>query len=188
MLKVPQPGRVKTRLAREIGTIPAAWWMRRQTARLIRRIGRDPRWQTWLAVAPDSHGLTYRGWPGHLPRIPQGPGDLGARMARVFRRLPAGPAVLVGADIPALGPGHIASALRSLAACDAVLGPATDGGYWLVGLKHPQRQPPGLFARVRWSTHHALADTRIALPGRVAVLPDRLADVDGAADLAQPRP
>jgi hypothetical protein len=58
MLKIPRPGRVKTRLARDIGTVPAAWWMRHQTARVIRRLARDPRWRLVLAVTPDAEGST----------------------------------------------------------------------------------------------------------------------------------
>ena len=93
MLKEPRPGRVKTRLGRDIGMGAAAWWFRHQTARLLRRLD-DPRWQLILAVAPDRDGLQSRVWPAHLPRLPQGGGDLGARMARVFRSLPPGPACM----------------------------------------------------------------------------------------------
>ena len=74
MLKEPRPGRVKTRLGRDIGMIGAAWWFRHQVAGLLRRLD-DPRWHLVLAVAPDHAGLTSRVWPAHLPRIPQGPGD-----------------------------------------------------------------------------------------------------------------
>ena len=56
MVKEPRPGRVKTRLGRNIGMTAAAWWFRHQTARLLRRL-RDPRWQIVLAVAPDRAGL-----------------------------------------------------------------------------------------------------------------------------------
>jgi glycosyltransferase A (GT-A) superfamily protein (DUF2064 family) len=52
MVKEPVPGRVKTRLGRGIGMVPAAWWFRHQTARLIRRL-EDPRWELVLAVTPD---------------------------------------------------------------------------------------------------------------------------------------
>jgi uncharacterized protein len=183
MVRLPRPGRVKTRLARDIGAVPAAWWMRHQTAALVRRLAADPRWRMVLAVTPDAEALSSRALPGAVPRLPQGGGDLGARMARVLRALGPGPAAVVGADIPALRPAHVAAAFRALGTHDAVLGPAADGGYWLVGLRHPRRQPPGLFRGVRWSTRHALADTQPTLPGRVAVLPAVLADVDGAADL-----
>ncbi len=67
MLKEPRPGRVKTRLGRDIGKIAATWWFRHQSARLIRSL-RDPRWQIVLAVAPDL-AQAPRLWPGDLPRL-----------------------------------------------------------------------------------------------------------------------
>ena len=84
MLKAPAAGRVKTRLGREIGMVAAAWWFRHQVRALLRRLD-DPRWELVLAVAPD--GAVNAGhWPAHLPRVAQGRGDLGARMARLLRR------------------------------------------------------------------------------------------------------
>ncbi len=183
MLKEPRPGRVKTRLARDIGTVPAVWWFRHQTARLIRRLD-DPRWRLVLAVAPDAAGLASRVWPAHLPRLPQGKGELGQRMARLFRQMPPGPAVIVGGDIPGITARHIARAFAALGANDAVFGPAPDGGYWLVGLRRTAPPPASFLQAVRWSTHHALADSMASLPGRRIALTQRLRDVDTAADLA----
>lgn len=182
MVKEPRPGRVKTRLGRDIGLVPAAWWFRHQAQRLIRRL-QDPRWHLVLAVTPDREGLQSRTWPAHLPRWPQGRGDLGDRMGRMLLRAEGGPACLVGADIPGLDRPHIARAFGALGDHDAVFGPADDGGYWLVGLKHPARQPAGLFAEVRWSTPQALSDTMATLPGHRIALVDRLRDVDRANDL-----
>ncbi|WP_082176283.1 TIGR04282 family arsenosugar biosynthesis glycosyltransferase [Pseudaestuariivita atlantica] len=182
MVKEPHPGRVKTRLGRDIGMIAAAWWFRHQTRALLRRLD-DPRWQLVLAVSPDVEGLTSRTWPAHLPRIPQGTGDLGQRMARTFRSLPPGPACTIGADIPGITPAHIARAFRSLGSHDATLGPAPDGGYWLIGLKHPRTPPATLFQNVRWSTEHARTDTIASLGHLRTATIDTLHDVDTAADL-----
>ncbi|MBP0482419.1 TIGR04282 family arsenosugar biosynthesis glycosyltransferase [Sagittula salina] len=180
MLKEPRPGRVKTRLGRDIGQVAACWWFRHQVARLLRRVA-DPRWHLVLAVAPDA-AVVSRAWPSHLPRIPQGGGDLGARMARALRRFP-GPVCVIGADIPGIGRAQVARAFRALGSSRAVFGPAPDGGYWLVGARHPARLPPGFMRGVRWSTEHALRDTRDTLPGwRVAEV-DVLADVDRVTDL-----
>ncbi|MGR3321732.1 MAG: TIGR04282 family arsenosugar biosynthesis glycosyltransferase [Pseudooceanicola sp.] len=183
MLKAPRPGRVKTRLAADIGAVPACWWMRHQARRLLRRL-RDPRWDLLLAVAPDTARMAPD-WPADLPRAPQGTGDLGARMARILRRAPAGPVCIVGADIPGLTRVHVARAFAALGRADAVFGPATDGGYWLVGLRRTAPPPATLFRGVRWSTAHALADTRASLPGLSVALVDRLHDVDTGADLAR---
>lgn len=181
LLKEPRPGRVKTRLGAEIGMIDATWWVRHQTRRLLRHL-QDPRWTLVLAVAPDT-ALTSRAWPAHLPRIAQGRGDLGARMARVMRACSPGPTCLVGGDIPGIRPTHIARAFASLGPHDATFGPAPDGGYWLIGLKHPRATPRGFLQNVRWSGPHALADSRATLPDRRIALVDTLHDVDTAADL-----
>lgn len=181
MIKEPRPGRVKTRLGRDLGMTAAAWWFRHQSAALLRRL-EDPRWNLILAVAPDHKGLTSRVWPVHLPRVPQGTGNLGDRMARQLR-FHQGPTCIIGADIPGIQTSHIAQAFKALGDHDAVFGPAPDGGYWLVGLKHAPK--PGLFANVRWSTEYALADSRATLQGaRIATIAT-LADVDTAADLAR---
>ena len=182
MLKEPRPGRVKTRLGRDIGMTNAAWWFRHQVAGLLRRLD-DPRWQLVLAVAPDHAGMSSRVWPAHLPRIAQGPGDLGDRMGRLMRTLPPGPVCIVGSDIPGLGPAHVARAFSMLGANDAVFGPAPDGGFWLVGMKRTAPPPAGLFRDVRWSSEHPLADSIASLPGLRVGLTDTLNDVDSAADL-----
>ena len=188
MVKEPFPGRVKSRLGRDIGMVPAAWWFRHQAAGLIRRVGRDSRWRTVIAVTPDVQGLASRVWPPGLPRWPQGNGDLGQRMWRIFRFAEPGPVVIIGADVPDINAARVASAFRCLGNHDAVLGPAADGGYWAIGMKRQAPLKASLFHRVRWSTAHALRDTRLAVSGwrgdaRVAYI-DQLADVDELEDLS----
>lgn len=183
-LKEPRPGRVKTRLGRDIGMAAAARWHRRAALSLIRRV-ESPKWETWLAVSPDREGLESRVWPAHLPRWPQGRGDLGRRMGGAFRRFPPGPVAIIGADIPDIGRGDIAAAFAALGRHDAVFGPAEDGGYWLVGLSRRRRIPAGLFRGVRWSTRHALADSVETLPGESIARLRVLGDVDDAGDLAR---
>jgi glycosyltransferase A (GT-A) superfamily protein (DUF2064 family) len=136
-------------------------------------------------VTPDREAAALAGRAGAPWRtLPQGPGDLGDRMARVLRRLPPGPVVIVGADIPDLTAAHVAQAFRRLGDHDWVIGPAEDGGYWLIGARRrPRLRLP--FAGVRWGGPHALADTLAGLAGaRVARL-EVLADVDRGADLAR---
>ena len=183
MVKEPHPGRVKTRLGKGIGMTNAAWWFRHQTARLLRRVI-DPRWHTVIAVAPDREGLASRIWPAHLPRTPQGAGNLGDRMARLMRGARHGPVIVVGADVPGITPVHIARAFTKLASADAVIGPAPDGGYWLIGLKRTAAFPMHLFVNVRWSSEHASADTIASAPHLRWATADTLHDVDTAADLA----
>lgn len=188
MLKEPHPGRVKTRLARGIGKIDACWWFRHQSRRLIKKLNADRRWQLVLAVAPDAEGLASRIWPNDIPRIPQGRGDLGMRMANVMRHFPNRRIMIVGSDIPGIHPSLIAAAFYKLAGTDAVIGPAPDGGFWLIGLKpHTGSLPSKLFKNVGWSTEFAMRDTIASLSGRNIAITTTLQDVDTADDLQKLR-
>jgi len=182
MAKAPRMGRVKTRLARDIGTVGAWSFYRHTLAAVARPLIADRRWQTWLCVSPDRSIGAANQWPLGGKRIAQGQGDLGERMARVMRALPPGPVVLIGADIPDICTADIAAAFRTLGSHAAVFGPADDGGYWLVG----QRRRPRLlqlFSEVRWSSSHALADTLKNIPAtaRCGFLRE-LSDVDDGPD------
>ncbi|MCI4665131.1 MAG: TIGR04282 family arsenosugar biosynthesis glycosyltransferase [Neomegalonema sp.] len=182
--KEPFPGRVKTRLARRIGTVGAARWFRREALALTRRLAADRRWDTIIAVAPDEAGIKSRVWPSQAGRWPQGAGNLGDRMGRALRALPPGPVVIVGADIPGVDRSHVWSAFEALGRADAVIGPATDGGFWLVGLRRsPRRAPATLFDAVRWSSEHARADTLASLRGLSVAEVAPLSDVDEFEDL-----
>jgi rSAM/selenodomain-associated transferase 1 len=176
--KAPTLGRVKRRLAAGIGALAALRFQRDNTARLLRRVAGDRRWRCWLALTPDRYVSRPRFWRVLCRRIAQGDGDLGRRMARPFARLPAGPVIVIGSDIPAIARHHIAAAFRLLGEHDLVFGPAGDGGYWLVGARR-RPLPRGLFAAVRWSTAHALADTLANVPQRLRVgIAATLDDVD----------
>jgi hypothetical protein len=186
--KEPRLGAVKTRLARDIGAAAALRFHEQTLRALIARVAREAPWRCWLAVAPDGFAhearRRWRWLPRDLAVIGQGRGDLGRRMAWSFARLPPGPAVLIGSDIPAVTRAHIAAAFAALARHDAVFGPAEDGGYWLVGQRR-LRAMPDLFRGVRWSTRHALADTLANLaPGESHARIATLADVDDGAAYA----
>ena len=180
MARAPRLGAVKRRLARDVGALAALGFYRQSLRGLLRELRRDPRWQVTLALTPDRAARRlYEGARG----VPQGRGDLGARMGRFLRRLPPGPVVIVGTDIPGLGRAQVARALDALGAHDWVLGPSGDGGYWLIGARRLRRGPRDPFRGVRWSSPHTLADTRANLRGaRVAYL-ERLDDIDTGADL-----
>jgi len=181
--KAPQLGRAKRRLALEIGALAAARFYRRTLQQTIGRCARDGRWRTVLCVTPDTASADrfWRAAGGVATVIGQGGGDLGARMARAFRRLPPGPVVLIGSDIPDVSVRIIAAAFASLGRSDMVFGPAADGGFWLIGARRLRAWPRSLFAGVRWSTPHALADTRASLPRRYSVgVVQTLEDIDDA--------
>ena len=176
--RAPALGTGKRRLARDIGDLAALRFERQMLARLLRRLGRDRRWHLRLAVTPDRARHRKRLWPRAIQIAGQGRGDLGERMRRALAACPPGPAVLIGTDIPALGPGHIAEAFRLLGRYEIVFGPAADGGFWLVGARRSSCLPP-LFGKVRWSGPQALEDVLANLPPHVSVgFAARLQDVD----------
>ena len=181
--RAPRLGTVKRRLARDIGTVGAWRFHRHGTAALLRRLARDPRWRCWLAVTPDRAAFTGRGlWPGARYLAAQGPGDLGARMGRVLQSLPPGPVVIVGSDIPGIRARHVAEAFDRLGRHDWVIGPADDGGYWLIGARRrPALRPP--FAGVAWGGDQVLARTLANLAGQDVAFLEELIDVDTGADL-----
>jgi rSAM/selenodomain-associated transferase 1 len=169
--RVPRLAGGKSRLARDIGAVAALRFERLMLARSLRRLGRDRRWRLCLALSPDREARRVGG-------MPQGRGDLGARMRRAIAACGPGPVILVGTDIPALTAAHVAAAFRLLGRHDFVFGPATDGGFWLVGARHR----PLDFGKVRWSTRQALADVLANLPGSRAVgFAATLDDVDDGA-------
>jgi uncharacterized protein len=182
MIKEPVGGRVKTRLARGIGTVAATAAYRAMLSSVVARLGADQRWQTVLAVSPDV-ALPSSMLPDIRARVPQGGGDLGQRLQRIFDQLPTGPVVVIGTDIPAIQPSDIAQAFHALGSHDAVFGPSRDGGYWLIGMK---RRPRVIcaFDNVRWSSEHALADTAANLKGLGVAHLRPLDDVDTADDFA----
>ena len=182
-VKAPKAGRVKTRLGAEIGMGTAAALFRIMTMRTILEAEKSGA-RVVLAVDPDSSVYGWDSlWPPRLPRVAQGPGDLGERMGRFLGGVGEGPLAIIGADAPGLRARHLRAAFAALRGADAVFGPAADGGYWLIGLAR-RRSAPDLFRGVRWSTRHALTDTLASLPPtfRLARL-ETLSDIDDAADL-----
>lgn len=180
MVKAPLMGRAKTRLARQVGAVEAMRFYRSACATLLRRVGHDKRWHTVLAVDPP-RALRAAFWPTGPSRRPQMRGDLGARMIEQFRLASHGPVVLIGSDVPGITVAHIARAFALLRHNDAVLGPAEDGGYWLIGLRAGFR-PRGIFAGIRWSSQHALSDTANNLAGARIAWAATLFDVDDEVD------
>ena len=181
-VKAPRLGAIKTRLAADIGMIEAWRFYRASVAGVLRRLGRDRRWRCSLCVTPDRFASTRGPWPPRAPRLPQGAGDLGARMERALNRMPPGPAIIIGGDIPDIEIGDIVQAFRELECRDMVFGPASDGGYWLIGARR-RPLPRGLFNHVRWSSRHALADTLANLgPGCRTALVSEHEDIDHGDD------
>ena len=182
--KAPALGQVKTRLARDVGEARALELYRWCGAAVMDQL-RDDRWQTWVTFTPSDQREATERWLGPCSRyIAQHEGDLGERLSALvdaaFAEGP-GPVLLVGTDCVAVTAERIAEALRSLASHDAALGPAYDGGYYLLGLNRPLP----LFEGLAWSTATVADDTRhrLRLAGATwAELPTER-DLDEAADL-----
>lgn len=172
--KQPRPGEVKTRLAE--ATSPE-WAARVYEAFLLDLLDRLATLtvRRVLAYAPDDAlGYFQQAAQGRFELVSQAEGDLGVRMAAFFQKeLDAGThaAVLIGADSPTLPLALIAQAFTELARADLVLGPATDGGYYLIGCA---RQAPAIFAGIHWGTSRVLEETVVRLQGmpwRLSLLP-----------------
>lgn len=186
MAKVPIAGRVKTRLAREVGVVAATMFYRHAMQGVIARLGRQPFWRTVVIVDPDT-GVSSPMLPAGIARIGQGGGDLGQRMQRPMRTLPPGPVCLIGTDVPDITVADVRRAFRLLGRADAVFGPAEDGGFWLVGLRRQPRVVDPYRGRVPWSRADTLARTLDNLAGHRMAFTTRHHDVDSAADLARNR-
>lgn len=134
-VKTPGLSPVKTRLATVIGVQAAESWHRLAAAAVASVIGGVPGLAGYWAVA-EAARATGDAWPG-LPLLEQGDGELGERMGRVLATLLAQHdfALLLGADTPQLDPADLADAMDWLAAAEPrlVMGPARDGGFWLLG-------------------------------------------------------
>lgn len=178
----PQLGVGKRRLAADVGDVEAVRFARHALGRLTRALGHDPRWRLWLAVAPDRP----LDWVRTGTALPQGPGDLGERLTRVIRSLPPGPVVILGSDTPTVTRADVAAAFRALMSNRAVFGPATDGGYWLIGLRRGPGEPLP-FEGVRWSTADALSDTLANLEGSAVAFLREQEDVDDGLALKRYR-
>lgn len=183
LVKSPRPGEVKTRLAPAVGPDGAATLARaflEDTIALARRL---PWARVAVAVAGDPAPLAL---PAGMEVWPQGQGDLGERMERALLRAlaPGRRAILLGTDSPGLPARMVEAARSSLATHGAVLGPADDGGFYLIGL---DRCEPGLLFGLPWSRRDTLlhAEARLRRAGRTVARTEPWFDVDEPADLVR---
>jgi uncharacterized protein len=186
-VKQPAPGAVKTRLAHDIGEEAAAAFYRACLDDLAGRFATSGD-RRWLGYAPDT--AATREWfqafaAGRYELWPQPADDLGRRIEAFFTAAldsASSRAVLIGSDSPHLPREVVETAFAALAEVDVVLGPAADGGYYLIGAR---RSPHGWLEGVRWSSPWTLADTVLAARRQdltLSLLPLG-SDVDTAADL-----
>ena len=180
MAKEPLPGKVKTRLARDVGSTVATWWSRHQLKKTMRTLN-DPRWDIIVSLSPDFFVKRSKFWPSKIRCIPQGKGDLGQKMRNIFKLFFNQPVCIIGGDIPDITRLEISKAFKKLALRKFVIGPAEDGGFWLIG--HQGKAPKKLFDKVRWSSSWAYLDTIETFEGRSFSCLSTLRDVDSMLDL-----
>ncbi|MFB2917962.1 MULTISPECIES: TIGR04282 family arsenosugar biosynthesis glycosyltransferase [Aerosakkonema] len=187
--RYPEPGKAKTRLIPVLGAEGAANLHRQMTENAIAQIkklqssdflsvevhftgGNFPLMQEWLG-----NEITYR---------QQAEGDIGFRMASAFQTAFSNNidnVIIIGSDCPALNDQILAQAFQALQQHDLVLGPATDGGYYLIGLRH---FIPQLFTDISWSTSEVFRQT-VEIADRLnlaAAYLTELSDVDRPEDLS----
>lgn len=163
MAKAPEGGDVKTRLSPMFNTAERVALYRQMLHCTVRRLSSVPGTQTLLAYSPDGAADAFQGYA--LPTFPQGGGDLGQRMHRIIKHTLAHGyerVAVVGADIPGLTTEIIQGALYALLKADVAIGPASDGGYYLIAMNRPRAE---IFSNIQWSTDHVLSQTLQAARG-----------------------
>jgi hypothetical protein len=163
MLKAPAAGAVKTRLAATVGAARATEIYRSLVERQVRALPEG--WPVVICFDPPEAGAAMRAWltplrPKGTEFCTQGAGDLGRRLtlaAAAAFGAGAQAVVLIGGDCPYLAHTHLAEAATALRGERVVLGPARDGGYYLIGLHRPE---PAVFHDIAWSSPQVLVQTR----------------------------
>ena len=185
--KAPLAGLAKTRLIPALGAKGAADLARDMLIHTLDQALAAGVQAIELCMSPAPSDPAWQGGP--LPRAveqtDQGDGDLGARMSRALGRalaLQQGPVLVIGTDCPALNAAQLSEAARQLGHYDAVLLPASDGGYVLIGLQAPC---PSLFTDMAWSTPVVATETlrRMARVGLNVWQGPTLHDIDEPSDL-----
>ncbi len=184
--RYPEPGKTKTRLIPALGEVGAAKLQRQMTEYTLSLVEAIPRLSTEVRFAGGDKQL-MRDWLGsELMYQEQGEGELGVRMARSLSsafQSHATQVIIIGTDCPSLNAEILTTAFHQLQQHDLVLGPALDGGYYLIGL---QQFIPELFININWGTDQVLAQTvKIAQYLDLSVFYlSKLADIDRPEDLA----
>ena len=187
--RYPEPGKSKTRLTPVLGLEGAAQLQREMTGYVLgwaKVLGQSRPIPVEVCFEGGDESLMRQTFGEDLTYLRQAAGDLGQRMRAAFEsafQSGSHRVVLIGTDCPDLDGGLVGAALDRLTESDLVLGPATDGGYYLIGLRGPA---PTLFDGIPWGTGKVLEATiRVAeATGLSVTLLPRLSDVDCAEDLA----
>jgi len=183
--KAPVTGKVKTRLIPKLGAESAARLAHKMLLETYEQAASVSLARTELCVSP---AASHPDWQRLLPAAEllgeQGEGDLGKRLARTAERVigDGEAVVLIGTDCPGMTTDRLERACRDLETHDAVIHPAYDGGYALLGLN---RFDASIFSGIAWSTPSVARDTigRIGALGWTLHISETLRDIDEPGDL-----
>jgi len=190
--RYPRPGRVKTRLIPALGPAGAAELQRELTEKTLEKVMKlasNRNIDVEFRYEGDRKGRMRRWLGTDVDFSEQGPGDLGRRMHNAFMdafRQGCRRVVLLGTDIPDLKTDHLSEAFEALREKNLVLGPSSDGGYWLMGL----RKSFDLFEGVEWGTGKVLEQSLALAKGKGldSYQLETLRDLDTVEDLKQWKP
>ncbi|MCV6631690.1 MAG: TIGR04282 family arsenosugar biosynthesis glycosyltransferase [Flavobacteriaceae bacterium] len=176
----PELGKVKSRLAKSVGEQTALdiyVFLLKHTKKIVAQTSAEK----WIYFSENLEKDTIWLEPEFTKKLQQG-NDLGARMRNAFEEafLQASKVVVIGSDLYDLQPADIASAFAALDTADVVIGPAQDGGYYLLGTT---QLLPELFENKSWGTHTVLADTLAQITHKKIVLLQEKNDVDYVEDI-----
>jgi len=187
-VKVPEKGCVKTRLARDFNDDFAVRLYESMALDTIDTLKRIP-FPFRICYSPPDALDRMQAWLGREQvYMPQSGEDLGERMEQAFVRVLSegmNRVSLIGSDIPGLSPGILTEAFNALESKDAVIGPADDGGYYLIGF-NKEGFEPGVFHDMIWSTDTVFQETvaRLERAARKVHLLPQCRDIDRKDDLA----
>lgn len=183
MARSPEGGDVKTRLSPRLNREQRIALYTRLLNGTVERLSRVKGADTLIAYTPADSGEYFERYG--LVAFPQAEGDLGIRISGAIEHVLCkgyDSATIVGSDIPGLGPRIAASAFEALRNADIAIGPSTDGGYYLIGMKEPI---PELFEGIKWSTNEVLKATvgKARRMGLKMEILDILDDIDTPEDM-----
>lgn len=149
----------KSRLKNKIGKALGSSFYYNNLLKTIVKINSDKRIELKLCVTPDT---ALQDWPKSvfpkIKRLPQGPGDIGEKMWRIFSKNPK-KTIIIGSDIPDISSKIIFNAWKKLYSSNIVFGPAEDGGFWLIGISQ-SKKVKGLFNNINWSKKNTLEQVK----------------------------
>ncbi len=181
-LKTPRPGFVKTRLAVDLGNEVACQVYRHLAEQTLAQVPAD--WPCHIYFAPADAEAEMSEWLGNQHHYyPQTEGDLGQRLSSASREAfesGASSIILLGGDCPDIRTHHLEEAAQHLEKKSAIIGPAADGGYWLLGLP---RHCPEVFEKIQWSSSEVLPKTLETL-AQLELPPAHLPILEDVDDLA----